>query len=110
MTSHRSKKNAADLTCCLLLLDGRGQGGAALHSSGSHDLRGRHGDDGGRGGRRGGCHGDWSFLDALLGRLGGNGHPAVLIQLPLHRALYLSSAEEEERPSANQSSFCLLHP
>lgn len=89
------------LTCRLLFLDGWGQGGTALHSSRHDNLCGRHADHGGSGRSRGRRHGNCGLLNRFLGGLGGNGDPAVLVQLPLHRALYLSP-EGEEQPSANQ--------
>lgn len=84
-------------TCCLLFLDGHGQRGAVLHARGHNHLGGGHSDH-----RR--CGGSWCrrrgygcLLHSFFGWLGGNWDSAVLIQLPLHCALNLSSAKDESR-------------
>lgn len=81
-------------TCCLLFLDGHGQRRAVLHACGHNHLGGRHSDH-----RRGGgswCRrGDGCLLHSFFGWLGGNWDSAVLIQLPLHCALNLSSARDD---------------
>lgn len=103
------------LTRRLLFLDGRGHGGAVLHPCHHDDLRGLSGDHG-RGGRR---HGDGALLGGLLRGLRGDGDPAVLVQLPLHRALDLSAEEKKLRqllrhvsptlPTGNSHSPVLDH-
>lgn len=82
------------LTCRLLFLDGRGQRGAALHACRHDNLRGRHSNHGGGGRGWRGRHGNSGFLYGLLRGLGGNRDSAVLVQLPLHCALYLSPEEQ----------------
>lgn len=84
-------------TCCLLFLDGHGQRGAVLHARGHNHLGGGHRDH-----RR--CGGSWRrrrgygrLLHSFFGWLGGNWDSAVLVQLPLHCALNLSSAKDESR-------------
>lgn len=83
------------LTCSLLFFDGRSHGGAALHPRRYDNLRGRYRHHGGSW-NRSRRHGHGAFLHCLFWGLRGNGDSAVLVQLPLHRALYLSAAVEEE--------------
>lgn len=82
-------------TCCLLFFDGRGHRGIALHARGYYDLRSRYSDHGRGSGSRRGCHGNCSLLNRLLGGFGGNGHSAVLIQLPFDGAFNLSPADTQ---------------
>lgn len=82
-------------TRCLLFLDGHGQRRAVLHACGHNHLGGRHSDHrrcGGSGCRR---RGYGCLLHSLFGWLGGNWDSAVLVQLPLHCALNLSSARDD---------------